>query len=608
MSAPDLDTPFDYIVVGGGTAGLTVASRLTEDAENRVLVVEAGPDNTQDALVLTPGLVTAQYGIDKYDWNFNSSPQPALHDRRISQPRGRQLGGSSALNYMLVMYPSRAILDSWGKLGNDGWSFDELAPYYQKFSKTHSPGPLARSVTGLDGYHEEALTGNGPVDVSYSEEYLTNFQGAWIESFNELGMKMTADPRKGKATGAFQNPASIDPATKTRSYSATAYYGTEARARNNLVVLTETTVEKIVTEKSGEDVVATGVVVQTKEGEKTVSARREVILAAGVLHSPQILELSGIGGRELLESHGIPVVIDNPNVGEHAQDHLITVQSFEVAEGIPSADAFRDTALVQAVMEVYAKNAGAGPMGMSPLVSAYLPLVDGSGPVSAEAKKALLDSHLAPTKETDLLRSIVEAPDEPTVQYLLLPFQLNLTPEPKNLNDYIVPKYDENCMTVVTILNHPFSRGSVHITSPAVREKPEWDPKYLSHPLDMELQARHVQYVENLITTAPFSAVLKPGGRRIPVVAATGGGDELEDAREIVRQHSMSIFHPTGSLAMLPREQGGVVNERLVVYGTRNLRVVDASVFPLQTLGTIQATVYAVAEKAADMIKEDRKK
>jgi choline dehydrogenase-like flavoprotein len=504
----------------------------------------------------------------------------------------------------LIMYPSRVNIDSWGKLGNAGWSFDELAPYYKKFSTVHTPGPNATAVTGLGAYHDEELSGNGPLQVSFSEEYTPATQGAWIESFKSLGWKMSADPRTGKAIGAFQNPASIDPKSKTRSFSATAYYGAEARARNNLVVVTEALVKKITTEKSGGEILATGVIIQTKEGEKVISARREVILAAGALQSPQILELSGIGDKELLQSHGIPVVLDNPGVGEHLQDHAFTSQSFEVADGVPSADAFRDPSLVQAVAQLYASNNGAGPLGMSPLVNAYLPLVDQSGPVSAEAKKILLDNHLEQSLESQCLRDIVEASDEPTGQYLFLPFQLVITPNPKDLTELLAPVHPENYMTLVTVLSHPFSRGSVHIISPDINVKPEWDPKYMSHPLDLEILARHVQYGEKFMRTPPFSAMLKPGGKRLPEIV----GDDLEHAKEIVRQHQVSIFHPSGSLPMLPREKGGVVNERLVVHGTRNLRVVDASIFPLQTLGTIQATVYAVAERAADFILEDFRK
>ncbi|KAM3085671.1 hypothetical protein ACMFMG_002738 [Clarireedia jacksonii] len=474
----------------------------------------------------------------------------------------------------------------------------------EKFSTVHTPGPNARAVTGLDTYHDEDLLGDGPLQVSFSEEYTPATQGAWIESFNNLRWKMSADPRTGKAIGAFQNPASIDPKSGSRSFWATAYYGAEARARKNLVVVTEALVKKITTEKSGEEILATGVIIQTKEGEKTISARHEVILAAGALQSPQILELSGIGGKELLQRHGISVILDNLGVGENLQDHAFAAQSFEVADGVPSADVFRDPTIIQAVAKLYASNNGAGPLGMSPLVNAYLPLVDHSGPVSAEAKKILLDSYLEQSLETKCLREIIEASDEPTGQYLFLPFQLTITPNPKDLTELLVPVQPENYMTLVTVLNHPFSRGSVHIVSPDINVKPEWDPKYMSHPLDLEILARHVQYGEKFMRTPPFSDMLKPGGRRLPEIV----GDDLENAKEIVRQHQLSIFHPTGSLRMLPREQGGVVNERLMVHGTKNLRVVDASIFPLQTLGTIQATVYAVAERAADFILEDFRK
>lgn len=508
------------------------------------------------------------------------------------------------MNYQLIMYPSRKIIDSWGALGNAGWSFDELAPYFKKYSTVHTPGPMAKEITGLGEYHDESLSGNGPVHVSFSEEYLPNVHGAWMKSFENLGWKCTSDPRTGKCTGAFQNPANIDPATKTRSYAATAYYGAEARARKNLVVLTEAVVSKVTTEKKGGDVVATGIVLQTKDGEKTVSAQREVILAAGTLQSPKILELSGIGGQELLEKHGIPVVIDNAGVGEHLQDHAIACQSFEVAEGTPSADVMRDPSLINLFMGMYATTNGSGPMGMSPSINAYLPLVDKAGVVSAEAKKVLLDSYLKQGPEDDCIRSIVEASDEPTGQYVYFPFQADFPSEPESMADYLRPDHPDNYITLAVLLNHPLSRGSVHITSPDVNVKPEWDPKYMSHPLDLEILARHVQFAEKVAGTAPFSDALKAGGKRLPGIDA----DDLERAKEIVRKNTISLFHVTSSLAMLPREQGGVVDERLLVHGTKNLRVVDASVFPLQPLGTIQATVYAVAERAADFIKEDRQK
>jgi choline dehydrogenase-like flavoprotein len=163
----------------------------------------------------------------------------------------------------------------------------------------------------------------------------------------------------------------------------------------------------------------------------------------------------------------------------------------------------------------------------------------------------------------------------------------------------------ENYITIMTIINQPFSRGSIHITSADVHAHPEWDPKYNSNPLDMELLARAVQFVERIVEpSTPFGGVLKSGGKRQPALKA----DDLETAREIVRQRQISVFHVTSSCAMLPRGQGGVVDERLRVYGTKKLRVVDASVIPIEPVGNIQSVVYAVAERAADFIKEDRKK
>ncbi|KAL2133231.1 hypothetical protein VTI74DRAFT_2696 [Chaetomium olivicolor] len=609
MASVELDQPFDYIVVGGGTAGLVVANRLTEDGNVRVLVVEAGGDRTADPLVLTPGLVAALYGKPEYDWNFCSPPQPTLNNRCVNQSRGKMLGGSSALNFLMLMYPSKGNIDSWAALGNPSWNYDALAPYLRKFATVHSPPQSAKDLLGLTYLNESLAAGEGPIHVSYSEGYgVTN--KAWMQTFANLGLEVSSDPRDGKALGAFQNHASINPASHTRSYSASGYYTPEVAQRPNLVVLTETLVSKIIFDTSiGGDAVATGVELITKDGQKKqVLASGEVILAAGALQTPQLLELSGVGGRELLEQHGIPVIVENPNVGEHMQDHPIVCQSFEVADGVPSGDVLRDPNVLQALMGMYQANgAGEGPLGQSVISVAYAPLVDGNGIASAEAKQSLLAEHEATltTPEAKVVRSLIESPNEPTFQYLLFPSQVAIPDRPTSMAHYITPVLPENYITIMTIINQPFSRGSVHITSADVNAAPLWDPKYNSNPLDLELLARAVQFVERIVDPAtPFGGVLKTGGKRQPVIRA----DTLENAREIVRQRQISVFHVTGSCAMRPREQGGVVDERLRVYGTKGLRVVDASVIPIEPVGNIQSVVYAVAERAADLIKEDRMK
>ena len=155
------------------------------------------------------------------------------------------------------------------------------------------------------------------------------------------------------------------------------------------------------------------------------------------------------------------------------------------------------------------------------------------------------------------------------------------------------------------VLSHPLSRGHTHISSPSVSSKPTIDPRYLSHPLDLEIFAQHLRFLETLVVTEPLASLLKPGGRRNPAFAVIGRDGDLETAKSFLRQATLSNWHPMGTCAMMPREKGGVVNERLIVYGTANLRVVDASIFPVTTRGNPQTTVYAVAERAADLIKED---
>jgi choline dehydrogenase-like flavoprotein len=505
---------------------------------------------------------------------------------------------------MMLLYPSRGIIDAWASLGNEGWNFDALEPYFRKFGTVHAPPQSARDIVGLTYHDEKLAAGDGPVHISFSEGYGPNNK-AWMDTFSQLGLEVSRDPRSGQAMGAFQQPATIDPTTKTRSYAATAYYSPEVAKRTNLVVLTETTVTKVILDTGASGVVATGVEIITKDGQrKQLSAQSEVVLAAGAMQSSQILELSGIGNPEILQKHGIPVIFDNPGVGENMQDHPIVGQCFEVKEGVISSDILRDQNVLGALVAMY-QDGGQGPLGQSNISVAYTPVMDGSGVLSADATRTLIAPHeasiISPSAKT--VRALIESPKEPALEFLLFPGQTTPCDDPAGLTDLITPSAPENYLTIMTILNHPFSRGSIHIASSDVASKPVWDPAYNTNPLDMEILARAVQFVEKIVDpSTPFGSLLQPSGKRIPNV----DGHDLEGGKEIVRQAQVSIFHPTGSCAMLPREQGGVVDNRLRVHGIKGLRVVDASIFPLEPSGNIQGTVYAVAERAADILKEDR--
>ncbi|KAI0141662.1 hypothetical protein GGR57DRAFT_509031 [Xylariaceae sp. FL1272] len=601
---------YDYIIVGGGTSGLVVANRLTEDDGVRVLVIEAGADKRTDPALQTPGLVAGAYADDRFIWPFKSTPQSELNGRHLRQDTGRVLGGSSLTNFMMAMFPSRTNLDTWGKMGNKGWSFDDLAPYFQKFSTSHPPSQAIRDTLGGLGYFQEDLTGSGPVQLSFDDQYSIMNQN-WFKTFSELGLEMKSDPRTGKALGAFQNSSTIESGSNVRSSAATAYYTQEVAKRPNLTVLMETTVQKITTEIRNGKVIATGVEIKKNTGEaSTISATKEVILAAGTMRTPQMLELSGIGDRDILESLGIDVLIDNPNVGEHLQDHLMTSQQFPVKKDIPSADGLRDPTKFQSAFEQYATTKQGPLAGMGTSV-AYVPLADRGGVMTTADRKALFDKYLVggpalnpvQKREFKLIRELLEAEDEPAIQYLCFPGSLTVTPHPDTLTDMFTSHAPYDCIGIMSLLNHPFSRGSVHISSADAAVPPEWNPNYCTHPLDLEILARTVGFVEKIVNTAPYSDMIDPELKRLP----DAKGDDLEVAKEIVRGRTVSCFHVAGTCRMLPRELGGVIDNRLIVHGTSNIRVVDASMIPLEPLGNIQTTVYAVAERAADFIKEGAK-
>ncbi|KAK8109490.1 hypothetical protein PG999_007627 [Apiospora kogelbergensis] len=581
---------FNYIVIGGGTAGMVVASRLSEDPTVTVLVIEAGADKSSDPRVLTPGLFSTQFGDPEYDWMFQSTRQPHLNNRIIAHPRGKQLGGSSAINIMVMMYPGRENINAWGALGNEDWSFDALAPYFRKMATITPPGINARDVTGVDKWHDPALDGNaGPLQIGWGTDYPESLNGAWVKTFANLGFDMTGgDPRNGEAVGGFQNMESVSPTTRCRSYAANAYYGPEQRARSNLTVMTNTRVLRIVTQETPDGLIATGVAARLPTGEEQIfHAIDEVILSAGAIQSPQILELSGIGGRALLERYQIPVKIDNPGVGENLQDHPIVGQLFEVKEGIRSLDLLKQPEYAEIAMQQFAE--GTGILSQSPLASAYTPFVDKDGLMSEMQVKTLFDEHFLHhsddhcdrhkaaqvQKEFEILRKC-RRPQRHRPRLPPPPSRRHGHPQP--------PPEPGKCARVVA----------------AHRRRPDARPALPEPPLDGEILARSVQFTERIVGTPPFADAL--AGARHPGPPAADAS--LARARAVVRQAAFSCYHPAGTCAMRPRAAGGVVDARLRVHGAPNLRVVDAGVFPLMPSGNIQATVYAVAERAADFIKE----
>ena len=510
----------------------------------------------------------------------------------------------------MLVYPSKSGIDGWAKLGNPGWDWDSLAPYYRKF---HTFTPASKEVHELLAleYMDGKLHGtSGPIKASFGSSH-GPLETAWPETFKNLGLAMTGDPLSGMASGGHSAPATIDPQTKTRSHAGSTYYSSEVAKRPNLRVLTEALVEKIILEADG-SVIATGVQFVAKDGKQyTAYSRIEVVLAAGTFKSPHILELSGIGSTSLLRSQGINVVIDNPNVGENLQDHAAVTLGLEVADGVPSGDVLRDPKVFEAMMHLY-KTTGTGPLAASTYTSAFTPLIDLRGNKGQTELTQLLTDYLpeggypkfpAQKQQYDLLKAILQSPDDDSVHFVLAPFQMNALAG-ESPREFLAPVTPGNYLSFMAALSHPFSRGSVHLNSANPASKPTIDPNYLSHPLDVEIFARHVQYFETLAQTEPLASLFKKEGRRNPPGATV---KDLASAKELIKQ-VISYYHPTGTCAMMPKAIGGVVNERLIVYGTSNLRIVDASIMPLEPRGNIMSSVYAIAEKASDLIKDDYKR
>ncbi|MCJ1441034.1 MAG: hypothetical protein MMC23_001520 [Stictis urceolatum] len=620
-STENLFQSYDFIIVGGGQAGLVLASRLTQRPELSVLVLEAGSSNHNDPMILAPAYAQKLQKNDQYDWDFYSEPQvlqylrfselpianvfqTAYGGRQISQTRGKGLGGSSAINMNMAVMPSKPSLDAWEQLGNPGWGFESLSPYLTKFQTLREPPPEAQQELGLDYLQKDQLgRGSGPIQLSYGRNH-SKLNKAWTATFDKLGYKCKTDPITGLHYGAYNTPVSVDPSTESRSYAANAYLNDRVTSRPNLRIITEARVEAVLLEEAGNaEKVATGIRFVAKTGKRKSVRSTETILSAGVFQSPQLLELSGIGNPSILNTNGIEPFVNLPGVGENLQDHPIVGVSFESNE--PTLDSLRDPETLNAAVSEY-QSSKSGPLASSPYNVAYMPcmaLLDSDSPSDLTS---LLDKHTrTPTsppqkRQQALLQPTILDPSRSSIEYMALPFQL--TPEISPAASSLSPAAKAaDYITLFAALSHPFSRGTVHISSPSPTAPPSIDPCYFSHPLDLELEARHLSWLETLVKTEPLASMLKPNGRRIPEGIDLG---DLAQARGCLR-NGFTTYHPCGTCAMMPRVMGGVVDERLRVYGVRGLRVVDASVFPLIPRGNIMSVVYAVAERAADLIKEE---
>ena len=609
MVSPLKLNEYDIIICGGGLAGCVLVRRLSENSGLNILMLEAGENANDDFRISTPGLFNMVMDNPERDWQFMAEPSPGLNGRKMAWPRGKCIGGSSAINLMAMQYPTKASIDSWAELGNPGWDWDSLAPYYRKSQRLCPPSKDVEESLNIDFLDPKVQGTDGPICASYPGG-LDPIQKAWVDTWKGLGKTITGDPLHGIHTGGFTSPSSVDPEKGERSHAGNEYYQ-PVTERENLHVVTGAMIEKIELDASiPDDAVATGVTF-THTGQRfTAKARREVILSAGTVGSSTLLELSGIGNKSVLEPLGINAIIGNPNVGENLQDHLMCSSSFEVRDDVVTADRMRDPAAIQKAMEQY-QTSKSGPLaGGGGYSYAYTALTDFLPLSPKEDLGKLVDQYFSPnssdTKVTveshhaTYMRRTLTSPTESSATMCLLNIQFGGHQlYPKDIFGISEP---ENYVTLTTTIGHSFSRGSIHISSADSNVHPTIRPEYFSHPLDVEVMARHLQQMEIVARSEPFASLLKPRGRRLP---EGHDASTLERARSFARHSAASMYHQVGTCAMMSKGLGGVVDARLKVYGTRNLRVCDASVFPMEIRGNIMASVYAVAEKGSDIFKED---
>ncbi|KAI1409899.1 GMC oxidoreductase [Hypoxylon sp. FL1857] len=591
---------YDFVIVGGGTAGLVLATRLSEDPNQRVLVLEAGTDVSNDPRVKIPALYPALVGTEA-DWHFHTEPQIDCH-------QGRALGGSSAINSEVFAPPTDRSINAWSTLGNEEWDSSTFRKYYAKVFTPPKIEESSRKKLGVDGYSPYD-TPNGPVQLSLAGNPDNPVREAWVAMFKDKGYHVSSDPLRGISVGAFSCISSIDPVKKEKSYAATAYYH-PVKDRANLEVLTNAHVEKILFEVT-DSTRATGVQYRYENKTETVVSSKEVIISAGAFQSPKILELSGIGNKSILDSREIKVIRDLPGVGENLQDHLISGTSLETVDGLETLDplARQEPEAFQKAMQDYMTNQSGLLTSTGIDGYAYLPMIEHLSEEGQKPIKQLFSQHQPSGNSSHEVRSrsfheLAENtflnPNMPSAAYLAVLAQQALPVDPDS--DSPAGPIPGSFITLGVMLSQPLSRGSVHITSNDPMAAPAIDPKYLSNPIDIEVLARHMLYLETIATSPPFSKLLKqPLIRRDPASYLP----DIETAKKYIRTSAISMWHFGGTCPMLPEEKGGVVSSRLKVYGIDNLRVVDSSAVPILSTANMQSTVYTLAERAADLIKQD---
>ncbi|KAI1787120.1 GMC oxidoreductase [Ganoderma leucocontextum] len=578
---------YDYIIVGGGTAGCVLAARLSEDRETTVLLIEAGKD-VEGALPTKIPFSFSNIFRTALDWNTYTVPQRGLNGRETYWPRGKVLGGTSSTNALIYHRCSPSDFDEWVALGADGWSYNDLNPYFLKGEKFHSSSKHPRVNPASHGAFGPRKTGF-PSETAPINDYV-------IESCRELGLRNIDDINAGQGSlGVTKLTGTLD-SDGRRSSTATAYLTDKVLSRPNLTVAVEITIQKLVfsdvVTSPGQTPRVIGVQMASSRNAQVYccGANKEVILCAGTVGTPQLLMLSGVGPAEDLQKLGIPVVKNMPAVGRHVIDHISSGPIPFRTKPSLTYDLLRSSCSDSLAFLKW-KLFGTGPLSSMVYSStAFVRSTDPRLPYYANGRSG------APVNDRS---SGPHAPD----------LELVWVPQAAFADGFQKPSENTSGVTFAAVALKPESRGRITLRSNDAFDTPNIDPQYLSTESDMNVLVRGVRLLLKLAHTDPVASKLNLKPRGIngssPWWPGVADPNKLTDheIKEMLRRTALPAWHPVSSARMGKSPADSVVDPSLRVHGIVGLRCVDASVFPTQVSGHPCAVVVAMAEKAADMIK-----
>jgi len=527
---------FDFVVVGAGSSGAPIVDRLTASGRHSVLLLEAGPDDDTNKWLSIPLGFAKTFLDPDVNWKFSTEPEPELNGRRIYWPRGKVVGGSSAINGAVYVRGFPSDYDRWHQMGNPGWAFDDCLPYFKRLESY--PG----GASDLHG-------GDGPVKIT-QDEYRNEIGEAFLAACAEAGLPSLSDFNDRDHEGAGLYHATI---SSGRRNSTGQTYLAPARRRANCRVVTGALVERI----EVADGRATGVTYRKDGQSVTARARCEVVISAGAVGSPRLLQLSGLGPAALLGGLGIPVIRDLRGVGENLQDHLGVRSTYRTWWRLTlNDDINRIHRRLSAALEYALLRTG--PLTANPaFVGAFVRLLPQS--------------------------------DDPDTQLLFFPWSTDrIDRGPHRFSGF----------TILANQLRPESRGHVRIASPDPTARPAIAANYLSADLDRKSTVLAVKFVRLLARTTALSQIITEEVQ--PGVEAWSDRDFLDH----IRREGQSSYDPVGTCRM-GSDAGAVVDARLCVHGIAGLRVADASIMPTLISGNTNAACMMIGEKAADLILAD---